>query len=374
AAMGAERTLAIVPGAHVALKVVELPAKTDAQARAAAPFLLEDDVAEDIDQSHLALGPARAPRGGEDGGTARAVAIVSRTRLAAWRAPFDAAELRLTHMTPDYLAVAPERRNGALWDLGDRLVAAFVDDAGERSGFALEPELATTLIGPCAQRAGAETVELRSMRAGALMEAMGQDGPNLAIGAAGGAQAFLAEALTAFAAERPLNLLQGSFAPRRDWAKATRPWRAAAAFAGFALAASVFLFVGEAARNNAKAEAYRARAEALYRETFPEDKRVVNPRSQMRARLGAMRGDASDGFLRLSAGLAASVEAVDAVSLSAVRFDSARDELQIDLLFNTYEDVEAVKREADALGLSIEEGGQRQLGDRLSGDAVVRLK
>ncbi|MEM6850635.1 MAG: type II secretion system protein GspL, partial [Pseudomonadota bacterium] len=147
AAMGAERTLAIVPGAHVALKVVELPAKTDAQARAAAPFLLEDDVAEDIDQSHLALGPAHAPRGGEDGGTARAVAIVSRTRLAAWRAPFDAAELRLTHMTPDYLAVAPERRNGALWDLGDRLVAAFVDDAGERSGFALEPELATTLIG-----------------------------------------------------------------------------------------------------------------------------------------------------------------------------------------------------------------------------------
>jgi len=139
-------------------------------------------------------------------------------------------------------------------------------------------------------------------------------------------------------------------------------------------AACLALVIFKGVSHTRAADAYRARAEAAYRTAFPEDRRVVNPRSQMQAKLAQLRGDASDRFLSLSAALSDSVRAVDAVSLSAVRFDGAREELQVDILFNSYADIEALKRAAAERGLAFDEGGQRQSGDRFTGDAVVRFK
>src|SRR5690606_16246334 len=118
-----------------------------------------------------------------------------------------------------------------------------------------------------------------------------------------------------------LNLLQGAYAPRKDWQAVLKVWRRAAVLSGAAAAAFLALFIVDSLRLQHDAAAATARAEAAFRQALPEVGRVVNPRAQIRAHLQDMKAQASNGFLLSSDMLVGVIAENEGVALQVLRFD-----------------------------------------------------
>ena len=74
-----KQVIVLVPGTDVILTSVTVPTRNRNRMAAAVPYLLEEQLAADVDESHFALGE-------RDAEGRVAVAVVSRARMDAWLA------------------------------------------------------------------------------------------------------------------------------------------------------------------------------------------------------------------------------------------------------------------------------------------------
>lgn len=102
------RVVVLVPSTDVRLSSIQLPARQAAKVLKAAPYLLEDQLADDVDTLYFAVGARQA-----DGSWP--VAVVARERIQQWLAVFAERGIRPDAMVPDLLAldVPGDDRSGA---------------------------------------------------------------------------------------------------------------------------------------------------------------------------------------------------------------------------------------------------------------------
>ena len=222
------RVAVLVPATEVLCLDVELPARAGARAAQLVPFALEEHLASDVETQHFAIGPS-----GVAGRTA--VAVVARAMLEEWLAKLSAAGIKPDLLCTD-AALMPRLAGHAVALLeGDTL--SFVDDdddaqltlSAPTGGFAgalaiaFADETASTHLlfhaNPLDwQRRSSEIEAARPLLASLKVQLLGA-----------GALPWLAAQLPN---ARPINLLQGEYAPRTslfaNWAR----WRIAAALAG----------------------------------------------------------------------------------------------------------------------------------------------
>lgn len=321
----ADRCWVMVAGTDATAHAVDLPAEaSERQLAAAAAFALEDALATDPAALHFALGaPAQEKR---------LTVVASHAAMAGWGARLAALGVKPDLLLPDYLAIAgdPIIHDGLL------LMKTL------HGGFAAESDLAAAVL-------------------------EGAPRPAAIVSAAD----FLTLAYATLLTGAPVNLLQGRYAPRRDWGALMRPWRRVAGLAaGIALA--IFIGFGvEGVRLTRQAEAANARAEAVFRAALPQVKRVVNPRAQMRAYLQGANV-LGGGFLTLSEIVVGGTSAVTDAEITTLRFDSKRGEIAATFSLPSFEAVERVKAEMAGRGAIVQEGGARQDGARILADMTVR--
>ena len=102
------KVVVFVPGAEVRLTQVQVPARQPAKVLQAAPFVLEDQLAEDVETLHFALGPRQA-----DG--VFPVAVVSHAHMQEWLAPFRDHDVMPDALVPETLALPWEQ--GGPWSV-----------------------------------------------------------------------------------------------------------------------------------------------------------------------------------------------------------------------------------------------------------------
>ena len=126
------RTVAVTPGADVLVRWVDLPPGGAAQARAAATWMLRDQVAGAPDRLWTVLGPPSAP------GEPRLIAVVSASLIEAWTDYLAALGVSAAVMVPDVLTL-PEPM------LEDTLTAVSFGDGvalrGRRFAATVQPDL-----------------------------------------------------------------------------------------------------------------------------------------------------------------------------------------------------------------------------------------
>ena len=83
-----KRIIVLVPGVDVLLAEPELPVRGSAKLAQVVPFALEENLAEDVDEMHFAIGRREAAR------TGTPVAAVSHARLRGWLERLRAAQAR----------------------------------------------------------------------------------------------------------------------------------------------------------------------------------------------------------------------------------------------------------------------------------------
>lgn len=134
------RCVVAVPGDAVRLAWMELPVHPPAQAVAAAWLRLEDEVAGDHDQLHLALGP---PLDATVALSPRPVAVVERARMQQWLRRCQALGLAPDVLLPDYLLLAAPADGGLATLLHDGRMLV----RGSDLAFSAEPALARLIAG-----------------------------------------------------------------------------------------------------------------------------------------------------------------------------------------------------------------------------------
>jgi general secretion pathway protein L len=312
-----------VPGSAVNLAEVNIPSWQSAHIRKALPYMIEDQVAGDLRQTHLAISAQRF-------GDSVPVGIVGHSQMIAWLEVLHAAGLSPVAMIPEHLLLP--REPGSI----------FVHVHWSRShvklgvcrGIVVENENVALMLGlalkqramPCSRiEISACAASPDDIARADLLAAEVEQSLQLPVRRTNYTET-LVELLARHArgADPVLNLCQGGYRPagggRESAADWSRAWLAAAA--GFAVFAIVSLGSGWSLESRAR-ETYDASVKE-FRRMFPDEHRVVNLRRQAERRLAAGAVKGSDGMRALAALASAMAEPdLQGISVMSLRYDSA---------------------------------------------------
>lgn len=269
--------VAVVPAEAVTLHWAELPARSPAQAVAAARLLAAEASAAPVGELHVAVGEAEAE------GAERPIGVVGASAMAGWLSMLAAAGVDPAAMIPAPMLLPRPDAGFVRAEIAGQGVVR-----GRTSGFADEARLTELVTGDDAP------VPL--------------DRPALDAALAGAAHA------------PALDLRQGVFARRRrrvavDWSLVRRLAILALAILGATLAISLVRL----AKYSFAADAAEARADALAATGLPRGETITDPDRQLAERLGRARGPGL-GFSTTAAAAYSAVRAVPGTELTALDF------------------------------------------------------
>lgn len=352
-AAAGRRVIVLVPGSEVLLTTAQVPAKSRAKARVAIPWVLEDRLVAEVEELHFALGEAV-------GEGVWHVAVIARARLDAHLAACRAVGIEPDSVVPEPLALP--RPDAGAWTLLEEPDQISVR-TGSEAGFACEPDLLGVI---------ASTMELpEQLQRHRLGAAESQPGWSPALEdvlAASPNAVDHRDALTAFdagAAESALELLQGDYSRAERTGRSLRRWRVPAALAA-ALAAVVVIeaFLAHWALGQ-RETALRTEIEQVFRDTFRDAERVVNPRAQMENRVQRLRGGGQQGFAERLAQAGAIVGGQDGARLTGLSWREGVLELELDA--EGLQVLDAVQRELQGTGLNAEIAAADSTGEQVAG-------
>ncbi len=351
----AVRIVAVLPGEQVALREIPTPPKQTAKLRAAARYLLEDELAENIDDLHVVV--TAGPEG------ARAFAI-SKALMTSWIDAFAEAGVAVTSLCVDYALIG-----------GGPSVCIIAADRGRiiaargGAGFAAELSLADIIMPSFLQAAAdapivsygahehagrwaAAPVERRPLAHEAdLIALFGES-----IRAKGGYPEFLS----------------GEFRPKRQSSVHLQVWRRPAALAASLALALVALGGASGLKDWRIAERYESTAETLHKSAFPAYE-GGDIRSHVRGLLAS--GAKTAGFLEMTARLTSGLEAQPGVSIERIRFDAARGQYVFSIRSTSDAGIEAFRTSLLEKGIeATDNGGYRRTGDQWIGEMTARSR
>jgi general secretion pathway protein L len=326
------RVVILVPATCVTLLEAKIPARNRGQLLRAVPYALEEELAGDIEAFHFSVRPGR------DGGAH--VAVMKREWLQRLLAMLEDLGISPSAVVPESLCLPLADGEWTLLVDEDRCVIR----TGPWEALGLDAGDLSAVLG--AVEEGAESRRAWHVYDGSPS---GIDVDALMPGERLARHERIEDAISLLARQyfsfRPLNLLQGEFAVRHGWQDALKPWRYAAGLAVFI--GAVYL-AGVALENRQLAlerDAARAEMAELYKATFPDAVRVIDPAVQMRSRLQALRdqqGAGGAGFLDMLDDSGRLLMAEDNVEVRLLRYRDGR--LELDLRAGSIEQLESLQR------------------------------
>ncbi|HKZ74338.1 MAG TPA: type II secretion system protein GspL [Steroidobacteraceae bacterium] len=316
------RVCVLIPAADVLVTEVDVPVKSGTKLQQVVPFALEEQLAEDIDGLHFAIGRRIAESNRVP------VAVVSRALLESWLETLRSARLapECIYADSELLPANPGQAVALLE--GDDVVLRLPGSAAAAMPIAaLDTALDIAAQPDVADAEGAArglvlyTTPAEWQQHKSVIEAERQRFEGIKV------QLLPSGALTLFAQQLPsasaINLLQGPYAPASELATGWRAWRVAAILAVSLLGLHV---VGKAVELGALRRAERTLDESIettFRAAMPAEQSTVDARRRMNQRLLAVRGgDDGSGLL---AALGALAQARANVPGSTVQAMSYRD-------------------------------------------------
>jgi general secretion pathway protein L len=319
------RTVAIVPGAEVTIRWLDLPVGGLAQQRAAARWMLKDQLATPPDQLAAALGPippADRPR---------LVALVGLPLLQAWVGYLEALGVRPDVLVPDVLVV-PEP------DADDRLNAVAFGSATALRGRGFAASVQPDLV---ALVAGARVVD-------PIVD-----------------PAEVERALIGAALVPPINLLTSQ---DRTRGPTRRGWALASAMAGLLAVSPLLLIAAAAARDDGSARADEGRARAEVVRVAPDLATRPDPVEALRQRVRS--APPPGGVVGATAALFAAVEGVEGAELDLLIVDPGAG-MKASVTHADYQDMQAIARAMRASGLDVTETSAINDRDRIVSDITI---
>jgi len=291
AARGLQVTV-LVPSSELLLTRIAVPSRKAHHVRMAVPYLLEDQVADDIGTLHFAVGPRAA-----DGTVG--VAVINRARLQDWLDDLAAAGIAVTAMIPDLLALPLQATDWLLAGDADALLLR----CGASGGLVLDEADGPALLAAALTVADPPPARLHVIgaAAAAVITALPEAERPEVVASDTALLPLLAGGLDP--ANGTIDLLQGGFA--RDAGRRARlaTWRRPLAFAACLLLLLLGARIVNVQRLDRESVTLDAALVSTFRQAFPDVTRVVDPVKQMQLRLARSTGGDENHFLDLLAAI-----------------------------------------------------------------------
>lgn len=253
----------LLPGSWLSLYQVEIPTKNSQELKLALPGALEEHVAQDIESLHLAHGNMQEH-------FKYPVLVIEKQKMDSIFAPLEGLNIKL--ITSEILALPYHEGKYTLLLEQDWIMVR----SGLYQGLAIERDMFNFWLENLE-----EPLEYIIYHCGG--EAIALDNAEIIQGES---LDILEQGLTQ---SHTINLLQGSYSPQHKWQQSLQIWRGAAIllmiyFISIALASFIELY-----QIKAKNKLLQAQEKAIFQQTFPEIKNIVNPRAQMKNKLQALK-------------------------------------------------------------------------------------
>jgi len=373
----AVRLIGLIPGEEALFCLADIPAKQSRFIQQALPFAVEEQIAQDIESVHLAIGP-HTDRGYQ-------VAAIDHRQMGHWLELFSGWDhVRLEAIYPD-ASMLPITEGG--WSIcldGD--AAMLANDQGEWLSVQSRnlAMFAQTLAAPPSEEVVAEAPvtlfatesEFDHLQADI---ALLKGAPRLAVKEQ--TLELMPLELLAHAHHHhlcdPINLCQGVYSVRREKNGLFGVWKPLVAVASVWFILQVAVEVGFGYYHNQQAEQVKNQAMAVYREAFPNDRRTHagNVRRVVQGQLNQLQARGTDaGFIALMKYTGSEYTRLagsDSFVFNSVNYSQSRGELVVDVRADAYGKLSALRNGLTDKGLEAQIGSVVNESDGARGRLTV---
>ena len=354
----------LVPSAEVAWLSRVVPGRRAAQIRRALPFAVEEFLTQDVESMHLAHGPIVRSRPVR-------CALIDRQRMADWLDWLRDCGLQPGHMVADAsLLPCDEVSASVLLEGGEALVRTPEHIASVETSSL--PDVLQAVRASFGE--SDDSLVLQLLDAGELSQTQAATADSGFDVHKTPLDATPLEFLAArWEENRPeINLLQGQFAPMRRGEASPRGWRSVAALAALLVVTALALFMAEGYLANHRADLLEAESVDLYRSIYPNERRVPNAYAQMRNKL--RQADTGQGAFHLLVGQLAAGTSQGQINVRSITFNDSRGELTSELWLPGYAEIDALKRELERQGLTVDINSAEERDDVVRARLRIRLR
>lgn len=350
------QVIALAPTVDVALLSAHIPTQSRQRTQRAVPYALEDQLADDVDRLHFALGQ-------RDGSGRLAVAVVTLEQMGGWLDELTAVGLDVEQIYPEALALPLEDNAWTVLIEGD----AFAVRTARQGGFAGDLDNLPVLLQAALTEAGDAAPPKLLVYSAEAPVALVEPALEIENRPLDNTTALLA---TALREKDAIGLRSGPFVRRRSGGGGLINWRrwqlAASLLIAWALISTGVALLQQWRLERQSAQ-LQAEIEQVYRSAFPGATRVVNPRTQMESRLQTLRKQGGDsGLLTLLQKIGPILTAEPGVELTALSYRNG--DLDIELYARTLQSLDQLTQRLGGLGgIKVELRGATTQGERVQG-------
>jgi general secretion pathway protein L len=358
----ARDVVVFVPASDIAIKRLKVPGSSQRAIRLAAPYMMEETLAQDVEQLCFAFSDTKQ----DDQGNNCFVAALERKQLELWLQWLANAGIFTKSIIPDALALPLDSQNSTAVMLGEQVLIRL----GVWQVMSFEanawPIIAQHFSAQAENNARAENENtilayspLPQVPVEINVEYLSEELP-LAILANHHSPKF--------------NLLQGEFRVKEKRSATKTNWLWVAGISCVALVLNFTLKGVELYRLSDQQSVIEAQIIANYKAAFPQTKRVKvsTVRSQLRQKLAEVgNSDESVGFLPLLVKLEPALASVPEIKPQSLKFDGKRHEVRMQTIAKDYQYFEKLKVALEKAGLTVNLGAQNNQGEQISGSFSI---
>jgi general secretion pathway protein L len=352
------RVTVLVPTCEVAVNCLNVPAKTQKAIRLAAPYMLEDELGQDVEELFFAYGEDKKYIADKN----CFIAVVKRQQMTLWLTWLSDAGLSTKQMLPDVLALPEVSEQWQAITIGKQILVR----QSQWQGMLIDEQHWVL-----AKQSWHEIQEVNIDAYSTLPECS----ENIMVN-------YQPEELplalfSQNIAGTSFNLLQGEYQVLTQRSPLLKTWSWAIGIGIFALLLNLGIKSVTLMNINQKQQVVEQQVIEEYKAAFPKTKkvRISTIRSQLKrkmAEIGSSNNEAS--FLAMLEKVQPAFSQVPELKPESLKFDSKRNELRLQAIAKDYQHFEKFKTLLEQKQLSVTQGAQNNQGDSVSGSFSITAK
>lgn len=342
----------LVPSGDVHLRKVEVENKMKRQLKQALPYMLEDELASDVELLHFAQI--------HDEAGAVFVAIVEQDKMALWLQWLELASIKTRQLLPDVLALPYYDEAWTALQLDEQWLIR----TGFATGISAEGDWLSLAIEPLQPEEPVQVHSFSNIHPDYAQQWQ-QEEVELPM-----------QVLAQGASSSRFNLLQGEYQPKREYSAALLQWRKVAIVAALLLISVLAHKAFMLSDINERQQQVKAEIKQVHQVIFPEIKKIrfTRIKKTMKQHLkSAGAGPSASSFLAMLAGLKPAFQETPDFKPSNLKYDQKRKEMRLLASANSFQEFEQFKAKAEST-FQVEQGPLDNKNGQVSGTLIIRAK
>lgn len=347
------QVICLVPNVDVTLKSVEITGSFNKQMQQALPYMLEDDLASDVEQLHFSVY--------EKSSDAVHVAICFKSKMQEWLNWLEAAQITCYRLLPEALAMPISEDSWQAIQLDQQWLIR--EDAV--NAWSCDTDMLSTLLQLRLQENPEQLIESYSPV------------PSDCVGQWQVKDAVLPMQLLAEGClDNRINLLTGEFKVKKESQLQLTQWKFPAIAAVLLLVISFAHLFIQIQQTEQQIAVVKKQVESVYQQAFPRESKLKY--SRIKKKLDGMlseitEGEPDSGFLNMLTALTPVFKSVPSLQVASLKYNGKKQELNLAVSADSFQAFELLSEKVPA-GYEMEKGTLSNSKNRVSGSLIVRKR